>query len=84
MKLSEKYNNLIVETESKLIDLINKSKIKSKHIQGKNVILVNIFDYTELIILNDHLVFMDSNGHQYSIYGDCDLLDIIEIVEKNS
>jgi hypothetical protein len=84
MKLSQKYNNLVVETESKLIDLINKSKKKSKHIQDLKIIPVNIFDYMELTVVNDRLIFLDSNGHHYSIYSDCDLLDIIEIVEKNS
>lgn len=56
-----------------------KSKTKSKHFEG-NVIPVNLFDYTELGVINDRLVFLDKNGNHYGLFSDAKLDDLIDIL----
>ena len=61
---------------------ISVSKEYSKHLPVK-CINVNVFDYTELAIINDHLTFLDNKGLQYSIWnGDCNLEDLIDILNS--
>lgn len=61
--------------------LINTSKTKSKYL-NTNCINVNIFDYVEMVIVNDQLTFIDSRGLYYDLTTDCTLLDLIEILIK--
>jgi len=82
MTLQEKYNNLQNEVESELIDRIENSTYESEHYHEK-AIRVNVYDYTELAIIDDRLTFIDSDGH---LYADCtleDLIDIINIFDNN-
>jgi len=80
--LQDRLTNLEADIFSALEDVIDTSKTYSKHIQGCKAIKVNVFDYTELVEYNDHLTFLDKNGHHYSI--DCDVLleDLIDILNK--
>lgn len=78
----KQYRDLEMRILSNLRFKINESKKHSKHINEK-CIKVNIFGYTELVILNDELIFMDNNGLQYSLWnGDCSLEDLIDILNE--
>lgn len=58
---------------------VENSKQTSKHIDEKSI-NVNVFDYTELTIVNDRLTFLDSNGQHYSLFADCNLEDLIDVL----
>ncbi len=75
----EKLNNQIIDT---LINLVKTSGVPSKHISYLSAIPVDIFDYKELVYLNDKLVFLDDNGLHFDLYSDCDQSDLIDIIEK--
>jgi hypothetical protein len=77
--LKKQYRDLEMSVLSSLRDKVLNSKIKSKHVQG-NAIKVNIFGNTELVIINDTLTFLDDNGLHYSLFGDCSLEDLIDII----
>ena len=62
-----------------LRDKVENSKQTSKHIAEK-AITVNVFDYTELTIINDKLTFLDNSGQHYSLFADCNLEDLIDIL----
>lgn len=75
----EKLNNQIIVT---LINLVKTSGVPSKHISYLSAIPVNIFDYKELVYLNDKLVFLDDNGLHFDLYSDCNQSDLIDIIEQ--
>ncbi len=79
--LLNRYNNLEKEIKEALKTEINKSKTKSKHIDS-NAIKVNVFDYEELVIINSKLTFLDAEGLHYSIYCECELTDLIDILKN--
>jgi len=79
--LTKNYRNLETEILASLRDEITKSSVMSKHTDTP-VILVNVFDYTELAIINDRPTFMDANGQHYSIWADCTIEDLIDILNK--
>ena len=62
-----------------LREKVESSKQTSKHIDEKSI-NVNVFDYTELTIVNDKLTFLDSNGQHYSLFAHCNLEDLIDIL----
>lgn len=67
-----------VETE------LRKRIAKSKHIEqmyGVNAIKVRINNYHHLVVIDDRLVFLDSVGLQYSLYSECTLNDLIELLD---
>jgi len=77
----KRYRDLEVQVFATLRDAIENSEFKSEHLSEK-AIKVNVFDYTELSILNDRLVLLDHKGFHYSIYSDCTLEDLIDIINK--
>lgn len=79
--LLEKHNELEGEVLEALFNEIENSKLESKSVSTK-AIKVNIFDYVELVIIDDELTFIDSRGLQYSVFADCNLTDLIEILNK--
>ena len=80
--LKKQYRDLEMRVLSELRDKINNSDIYSDHVQEK-CIKVNVFDYTELSIINDRLMFLDDKGSHYDIFnGDCDLEDFIDILSN--
>ena len=83
MNLSHKkqYEKLENEVLQKLKELINKSKYTSKA-YGIKAIQVNVFDYVELIVLNETLTFIDDDGLQYSLFADANLEDLIDIINS--
>lgn len=82
LKLSNRY--LEAEVLRSLRNIVEKSDVRSKHFTGK-CIKINVFDYTELAIINDELTFLDDKGLHYSIWnGDCALEDLIDILNSNN
>lgn len=81
--LKLRYRDLEIEVLRGLRDIVEKSNVRSKYFGGK-CIEVDVFDYTELAIVNDELTFLDDNGLYYSIWnGDCTLEDLIDILNAN-
>jgi len=66
--LKKQYRDLEIRVLAELRDKISNSKIESKHVQEK-CIIVNVFDYTELAIINDQLTFLDDRGQHYSLWN---------------
>jgi hypothetical protein len=78
--LKKEYSNLEHKVLSALKERVSKSNKISKHTSGK-CIEVNVFGYTELVIIDDELTFLDDVGYHYSIFnGDCNLEDLIYIL----
>ena len=73
------YRNLEQRIIRELRDKVESSKHISKHLDEKSI-KVNAFDYTELTIVNDRLTFLDSKGYHYSLFADCNLEDLIDIL----
>jgi len=80
-ELSKRYDDLEQEVLKALRTEIENSKETSDHMDTP-VLNVNVFDYEELAIIHDELTFMDSDGHQYGLYTECDLEDLIDILRK--
>lgn len=79
--LSEEYNALVEIIERALRLVVNASKVESKIVHSK-ALKVNVFDYVELVIINDKLTFINESGLQYSLYADCTIEDLIDILTK--
>ena len=77
----KEYRDLEMKVMASLRDAINNSKHKSKHCDEK-VIKIDLYDYTELAIINDRLTFLDDNGMHYNIFVDASLEDLIDILNK--
>lgn len=75
----KQYRDLEQRIMRELRDKVENSKQTSKHINEKSI-NVNVFNYTELTIVNDRLTFLDSNGVHYSLFADCSLEDLIDIL----
>lgn len=75
----KQYRDLEQRIMRELREKVESSKQTSKHIDEKSI-NVNVFDYTELTIVNDRLTFLDSNGQHYSLFADCNLEDLIDIL----
>lgn len=78
--IREKYRGLEKEVLAALRAEIKASKITSKHVSYCTAIKVNVFDYTELAIINDDLTFMDSQGLHYSLWVECSIEDLVDIL----
>lgn len=76
----QEYQDLENRILAALRSKIENSKIRSKHVDS-NCINVNMFGYTELVIINNSLTFLGSLGHHYSLWCDCDINDLIDILE---
>lgn len=79
--LKKQYRDLEMQILRTLSDEVNKSLTESIHICG-TCLKVNVFDYTELVILHDRLTFLDHNGGEYSLLSKCTLEDLIDILSK--
>ena len=75
------YRNLEMQVMSSLRNVINSSNYKSQHHNSKTI-RINVFDYIELTLINDTLTFLDSHGLHYSIFSDCSLEDLIDILDN--
>lgn len=79
--LKTEYRQLEMKVLRELRTLVENSKINSKHVSEK-AILVNIFDYVELTIINDRLTFLNSNGLHHSLFYETTLEDLIDIINN--
>jgi hypothetical protein len=81
LELEKAFKRLEQEVHDALRSEILKSNRMSKT-HNQNVIKVDVFDYTELAIINDKLTFLDRDGFQYDLYCDCSLEDLVDILNK--
>ena len=82
--LKRVYRDLEMRVLSELKDKVNNSNVYSKHVTHEKCIEVDVFDYTELAIVDDKLVFLDDKGYQYSLWNRaCNLEDLIDILNKD-
>lgn len=79
--LKKEYRDLEMKVMRSLRDAIDRSTYISKHMNAK-AIKVNIFDYTELSIVNDRLTFLDARGYHYSVFAEASLEDLIDLLSK--
>lgn len=75
------FNAIEKDTQTALKKEILKNKTISKHCYAP-CIKVNLFDYTELALIDDRLTFLDENGLHYYLYAECSLEDLIDILNK--
>lgn len=80
-KLKERYDKLELDVFAALVYVVENSEHESKHMNCK-ALPINVFDYTELVFDGDRLRFLDHNGHHYSVYNECSLEDLIDILNK--
>ena len=80
-KIKKRYEKIELDIFSNLIHEIEQSKTESKHVEGK-CLRVSLFDYCELVYIDQRLVFLDSNGHHYGVYNEASLEDLIDILTK--
>ena len=78
-RLSLKYDAIQKAVEQELLNKIRRSRLKSEHNDCK-VIKVNVFGCTELGVFDGKLTFFDECGYHYSLYCDCQLTDLIDIL----
>jgi len=78
---SKRFDDLEAEVQYALRQEIENSQIESETVSTP-CIKVNVFDYTELVILHNDLTFIDSSGLQYSLYAECSLEDLVDILLK--
>jgi hypothetical protein len=79
--LKKQYRDLEVKTLHELRNMVERSEEMSEHLNEKSI-KVNVFDYTELTIVNDKLTFLDANGLHYSLFAECNLEDLIDILNS--
>lgn len=79
----KEYRDLETAVMSELRDLICKSDYYSKHNHTK-AIPVNVFDYTELALIDHKLTFIDKWGLHYSLFSDASLEDLIDILNQHT
>lgn len=77
--LKLQYRDLELRVMRELRDRVENSTCISGHSHEKSI-KVNVFDYTELTIVDDSLVFLDNHGYHYSLFADCNLEDLIDIL----
>lgn len=77
----KQYRDLEQRIINELRQKVENSTYTSKH-ENEKALKVNIFDYTELTIVNDNLTFLDHNGLHFSLFSDCTLDDLIDILNK--
>lgn len=75
----KQYRDLEQRVIRELRNKVEGSNNVSKHINEK-AIKVNVCYYTELSLVNDRLTFLDNNGLHYSLLANCNLEDLIGIL----
>ena len=80
-RFKRRYEELESEVLNALRREIQKSKIESKEVNTQ-CIKVDIYGYVELIYIHDKLTFVDSSGLHYSLWAECSIEDLIDILNK--
>jgi hypothetical protein len=81
-EIREKHDALECEVLDILIDAINKSTTKSKHMDCNAIQITNLSNYTELVIVHNQLTFLNEDGNHYCIYAETSLDELIDIIQK--
>jgi len=83
--LLEDYKQLENGIVELLKDTVQKSKTKSKFING-NCLDVSGFNYSELVIIDNKLTFLNGQGNHFSLFTNGivmdDLIEIIMLYEE--
>ena len=79
----KQYRDLEMRVMRSLREAIENSNYRSKR-TGAKAIQVNLFDYVELTVIDERLIFLDNNGHQYSIFTDATIEDLIDILTEQN
>ena len=79
--LRKQYRDLEMFVMASLRDEVFTSTQKSVHMDT-NAITVDVFDYTELVIIDGNLMFLDKKGERYSLFCDIRLEDLVDILVK--
>lgn len=77
----KQYRDLEQRVFFELGEKVQASKDDSKHIDGK-ALKIDVLGYTELVMVNDRLTFLDEDGLHYSVWADCNLEDLIDILNS--
>lgn len=80
-ELKDRHDNLELDIINALQAEILDSQIQSKFMNNP-VIKVNVFDYVELTLIGDDLIFLDNDGQHYGIYSECSLEDLVDILAQ--
>ncbi len=80
INLKKEYRDLEMKVLATLREKVTKSSFKSKHMDSK-ALRVNVFDYTELVVIDDSLTFLDKHGYHHSLFSDCSLEDLIDLIK---
>ncbi|MFW6273010.1 MAG: hypothetical protein ACOC2U_04460 [bacterium] len=83
MDLAKEFRDLEVKIQDTLKKMIENSGKVSRFIAGQKALKVNVFDYIELVFLNERLTFIDSNGNHFSVYAECTTEDLLDIIKEN-
>jgi len=83
MDLAKEYRNLEFKIQHTLKKMIENSGNESHFIAGENALKVNVFDYEELVFLDERLTFIDNNGSHFWLYAECTTDDLLDIIDKN-
>lgn len=84
--LKKEYRDLEMKVLSTLREMVENSENDSCHIVGNCLYLYDYradnidFDYCELCLINNRLVFVDITGYHFSI-AETDLETLIDIIE---
>lgn len=86
-----RFDDLVKDITNELKIRVIESKTKSKYVDCNCINLDELgfdydelgfdYDYVELVIIDGLLHFIDSDGYHYSLFEDCDLTDLIPLVD---
>jgi|TARA_Y100000310_G_scaffold307018_1_gene348692 hypothetical protein len=82
-KLNTQYDELIkgIEDSLKLALVDDNVHIRSKFVDGFAIPVV-VFDYVELVFINDKLIFIDAHGSYNSLMDECGIEDLLDILNN--
>ena len=80
--LNDRYTQIENDIYYALLCEIENGTEMSNHIDGLKCLNVNVFDYQELVFINDRLTFLDCDGQHYSIDSECTNQDLLDILNK--
>lgn len=80
-ELKQRHDELEQDIISALTKEVENSKTESVHMHTKAV-KIDVLNYRELAVINDRLTFIDDEGYHHSIYSECSLDDLIDILNN--
>ena len=81
---ANEFLNRLDSIESDVISRLRELVLNADLVYNKLFAMeVNIYGYKYIAISNGDLVFIDENQNKYSLFADCTLLDLIEIIKQH-